>query len=78
MTTYGYARVSTDGQTLDVQESALRAAGASRVYAEKISGAVTDRKALAKALAALSEGDVLVVRFRGIADMDRFSARNDL
>ena len=36
-------------------------AGAERVYSEKISGAVTDRKALAKALAALQEGDVLVV-----------------
>jgi DNA invertase Pin-like site-specific DNA recombinase len=33
----GYARVSTDGQTLDAQQSALRAAGAERVFAEKIS-----------------------------------------
>ena len=49
----GYGRVSTDGQTLDAQEAALRAAGAERVYAEKISGAVTDRKALSKAIAAL-------------------------
>ena len=44
----GYARVSTDGQTLDAQQSALSAAGA-----EKISGAVTDRKALARAIAEL-------------------------
>jgi DNA invertase Pin-like site-specific DNA recombinase len=58
---YGYARVSTDGQTLDAQETVLRAAGAEHVFAEKISGAVTDRKALAKALAALGAGDVLVV-----------------
>ena len=43
----GYARVSTDGQTLDAQQSALAAAGAERVFAEKISGAVTDRKAQA-------------------------------
>jgi DNA invertase Pin-like site-specific DNA recombinase len=57
----GYARVSTDGQTLDAQQSALRAAGAERVYSEKISGTVTDRKALAKAIAALSPGDVLLV-----------------
>jgi DNA invertase Pin-like site-specific DNA recombinase len=57
----GYARVSTDGQTLDAQQSALKAAGAERVYAEKVSGAVTDRKALAKAIAALSQGDVLLV-----------------
>jgi DNA invertase Pin-like site-specific DNA recombinase len=61
MTTYGYARVSTDGQTLDAQEAALRAAGAERVFAEKISGAVTDRKALARAMAALGPGDVLMV-----------------
>ena len=57
----GYARVSTDGQTLDAQEAALRSAGAGRVFAEKISGAVTDRKALARALAAFGAGDVLVV-----------------
>ncbi len=57
----GYARVSTDGQTLDAQQTALTAAGAERVFAEKISGAVTDRKALAKAIAALGPGDTLVV-----------------
>jgi len=57
----GYARVSTDGQTLDAQQAALNAAGAEKVFAEKVSGAVTDRKALAKAIAALAAGDVLVV-----------------
>ena len=57
----GYARVSTDGQTLDAQHAALREAGATRVFSEKISGAVTDRPALAKAIAALSAGDVLLV-----------------
>src|SRR6516165_10575498 len=57
----GYARVSTDGQTLDAQQSALQAAGAEKVYAEKVSGAVTDRKALAKAIASLNAGDVLLV-----------------
>jgi len=61
MTVIGYARVSTDGQTLDSQQAALRNAGAERVFAEKISGTVTDRKALAKAIAALGEGDVLLV-----------------
>ncbi len=57
----GYARVSTDRQTLDAQQAALIAAGAKRVFAEKVSGAVTDRKALAKAIAALGAGDVLLV-----------------
>jgi DNA invertase Pin-like site-specific DNA recombinase len=57
----GYARVSTDGQSLEAQNSALRQAGATQVYSEKISGAVTDRKALGKALTALGPGDVLLV-----------------
>jgi DNA invertase Pin-like site-specific DNA recombinase len=61
MTVYGYARVSTDGQTLAAQDAALHAAGSVKVYAEKVSGAVTDRKALAKALAVLQDGDVLIV-----------------
>ena len=57
----GYSRVSTDGQSFDAQLAALKAAGADRVFSEKISGAVTDRKALAKAIAALGAGDVLLV-----------------
>jgi DNA invertase Pin-like site-specific DNA recombinase len=57
MTAYGYARVSTDGQTLDAQIAALKAAGAEKVYSEKQSGARTDRPALAKAMAALASGD---------------------
>jgi DNA invertase Pin-like site-specific DNA recombinase len=61
MTTIGYARVSTDGQTLDHQQAALRQAGCERVFSEKISGAITDRPALAKAIAALGEGDTLIV-----------------
>jgi DNA invertase Pin-like site-specific DNA recombinase len=57
----GYARVSTDGQTLDAQQSALAAAGAERVFAEKVSGVVTGRKALARAIAACGPGDTLIV-----------------
>jgi len=53
----GYA--STHGQTLAAQDAALRAAGCAKVFSEKVSGA--DRKALAKALAALQEGDTLIV-----------------
>jgi DNA invertase Pin-like site-specific DNA recombinase len=57
----GYARVSTDGQTLDAQQSALMGAGAEKVFAEKVSGAVTDRKALGRCVASLEAGDVLLV-----------------
>jgi DNA invertase Pin-like site-specific DNA recombinase len=53
----GYARVSTDGQSLEAQQASLKAAGAERIFAEKISGAITDRKALAKAIAVLGSGD---------------------
>jgi hypothetical protein len=56
MTIYGYARVSTDGQSLEAQEAALAAAGAEKVFAEKVSGAVTDRRALAKAVATITRG----------------------
>ena len=57
----GYARVSTDGQTLDAQQPALMQAGADKVYAETISGAITDRKQLAKAVESLTCGDLLIV-----------------
>jgi DNA invertase Pin-like site-specific DNA recombinase len=61
MAVIGYARVSTDGQTLQAQTEALHLAGCARIFAEKISGAYSDRPQLAKALAALGEGDTLVV-----------------
>ena len=61
MTIYGYARVSTDGQSLASQDAELHAAGCSKVYAEKISGARSDRPELAKALKRLNTGDVLMV-----------------
>jgi DNA invertase Pin-like site-specific DNA recombinase len=58
---YGYARVSTDGQTLDAQLAELKAAGAERVFRETASGATTDRRRLARAIETLGEGDVLLV-----------------
>jgi len=57
----GYCRVSTGSQSLDAQLAALKAAGAERTFAEKESGAKTDRRQLANAIAALAAGDVLVV-----------------
>jgi DNA invertase Pin-like site-specific DNA recombinase len=61
MTTYGYARVSTDGQSLSSQDAELHAAGCAKVYAEKISGARSNRAELAKVLKRLDTGDVLIV-----------------
>jgi len=61
MTVYGYARVSTNGQTLASQDAQLHAAGAAKVYAEKISGAKTDRPELTKVIKRLEDGDLLMV-----------------
>jgi DNA invertase Pin-like site-specific DNA recombinase len=49
------------GKTLLAQQSALSEAGCVRVFSEKVSGAKTDRAQLAKAIAALGNGDVLIV-----------------
>lgn len=57
----GYARVSTEGQSLDGQVAALTAAGADRIWSEKISGSKKDRPELDRLLDQLREGDVVVV-----------------
>jgi len=61
MTIYGYARVSTDGQSVDAQVKALRAAGAEKVFRETASGTKSDRRQLAAAIKALAERDTLLV-----------------
>ena len=61
MPIYGYARVSTTGQELDIQLSQLRAAGCERIYCEKESGAKDDRRELKRLLKALKLGDVVIV-----------------
>ena len=53
--------VSTDGQSLEAQQAALTEAGATRLFAEKQSGIKTDRAALARCLASLESGDVMLV-----------------
>ena len=59
---YGYARVSTREQSLDAQIAELQAAGADRIFREKLSGKNRgDRPELNRALDALKAGDVLVV-----------------
>ena len=62
MTMYGYARVSTAEQKLDLQQDALTKAGCTKIYTDRgVSGATTDRPGWRKVLKALKTGDVLVV-----------------
>jgi DNA invertase Pin-like site-specific DNA recombinase len=58
---YGYARVSTDGQSVAAQVEQLTQGGAEKIFKEKISGAVPHRQQLKRALDALGEGDVLLI-----------------
>jgi DNA invertase Pin-like site-specific DNA recombinase len=61
MVILGYARVSTQGQDLTAQINALKAAGASTIYREKISGVRADRPQLAKLMKAFKAGDLVLV-----------------
>ncbi len=58
---FGYARVSTDGQSVEAQVRQLTKAGCKKVLRETASGAKTDRNQLRKALDQLEAGDVLMV-----------------
>lgn len=57
----GYARVSTQDQSLKSQQDALLEAGCKKVPTDKVSGSQADRPGLGKALEMLREGDTLVV-----------------
>jgi len=61
MPIYGYARVSTTGQELDIQLIQLRAAGCVRVFYEKESGTKDDRRELRRMLRVVKPGDVVIV-----------------
>jgi len=69
MAVYGYARVSTDGQSLSPQLAQLNEAGCTKVFREKISGARADRNQLARLMNILTKGDLVVVtrlEWRGV------------
>ena len=57
----GYVRVSTVAQTLEQQQTALEAAGATKMFSDTLSGARDDRPGLAELLAYVREGDTVVV-----------------
>lgn len=57
----GYARVSTQDQSLDLQTDALSSAGCEQVFCEKITGKQRERPELQNCLRTLRKGDVLVV-----------------
>lgn len=64
--TYGYSRVSTKGQdrygnSKEVQETALREAGATKVFYDSFTGTKKHRPALDEMLATLSAGDTVIV-----------------
>jgi DNA invertase Pin-like site-specific DNA recombinase len=57
----GYARVSTQDQTLDLQTDALTRAGCDKIFTDTASGAKIERPGLAEAMSHLRPGDTLVV-----------------
>src|ERR1700751_2946099 len=58
---YGYARVSTDGQSIEAQVRQLAKAGCKKVFREVASGAKTERAQLRRLLAVIDAGDVVTV-----------------
>ena len=58
---FGYARVSTVGQTLEAQLEQLAKAGCAEIFREKVSGAKSDRRELNRLLRTLMDGDEVVV-----------------
>jgi DNA invertase Pin-like site-specific DNA recombinase len=57
----GYARVSTQDQTLNLQKDALEKQGCKKIFTDTVSGAKVERRGLEEALEYVREGDTLVV-----------------
>ena len=58
---FGYARVSTKDQSLDLQVDALKKAGCNEIYSEKLSGRNPKKPKLEELLSKLREGDTVIV-----------------
>src|SRR5277367_653197 len=58
---YGYTRASTEAQDLTSQLAQLKAAGCEKVFREKLTGTTADRPQLQKLIAALADGDVVII-----------------
>lgn len=58
---YGYARVSTEDQSLNLQHDAFKKYGVDEVFEEKMSGTRKDRPQLEALLSVLKKGDKVVV-----------------
>lgn len=65
---YGYARVSTKAQHLDAQIDALRNAGCTKIYSEKLTGTKAARPEFQRLLSKMQTGDTLTV-----TKLDRFA-----
>lgn len=61
MAIVGYARVSTDHQSLEAQADALSTAGCERIFTDKLSGVRDDRPGLAQLLDYVRDGDTVAV-----------------
>src|SRR5256886_10175164 len=57
----GYARVSTQDQTLNLQKDALEKLGCNKIFTDTASGAKAERTGLSEALEYVREGDTLIV-----------------
>ena len=57
----GYARVSTQEQTLDLQVDALKQKGCEAIYTAKVSGVKAVKPAFEKMMSFMREGDTIVV-----------------
>src|SRR5947209_18432295 len=57
----GYARISTQDQTLALQQDALRSSGCTQIFTDTASGSQKERPGLAEAISHCRAGDTLVV-----------------